>query len=213
MASVVTVALTAVMIGVMLVKLPAPAAADELGDEAQFVAMINEVRASEGLGTLEIDLELRTEARVWADQLRQDDELSHASDLSVGITSYWLKLGENVGVAPQDQIEALFDAFVASPDHYANLIDPDFTTVGIGVTYGDDGRIWTAHRFMATGADPATAPPTPTETATSAEPATTPATTVPASEPATLLATELATVPLDQTLVAELLDDLATVGI
>ncbi len=125
-----------------------PAAAAELSDEALFVALINELRVDEGLPTLTINAELTRESRVWADQLRTNGELSHAGDLSVGVTTTWLKLGENVGVGPIDRIEDLFDAFVASPDHYANLIDPTFEVVGVGVVYDDEGRMWTTHRFM-----------------------------------------------------------------
>ncbi len=125
-----------------------PAAAEEITDEAHFVGLINELRAEQGLTPLQINPELTRESREWAVQLRADDELSHAADLSVGITTVWLKLGENVGVGPVDRIDDLFDAFVASPDHLANLLDPSFEAVGVGVVYDDDGRLWTTHRFM-----------------------------------------------------------------
>lgn len=125
-----------------------PAAAEELTDEAHFVGLINELRAEEGLAPLSINAELTRESRQWAVQLRSNNELSHAADLSVGVTTVWLKLGENVGVGPIDRIDDLFDAFVASPDHLANLLDPSFEAVGVGVVYDDEGRMWTTHRFM-----------------------------------------------------------------
>ncbi|MGH1502545.1 MAG: CAP domain-containing protein [Acidimicrobiales bacterium] len=136
------------------------AGADTTTDEQRFVEKINELRTGLGLPPLTVDAELVAGSRDWTERLRSDGGLSHAPDLSVGVTSYWLKLGENVGVAPQDQLDALFDAFVASPDHYANLIDPDFTFVGVGVLYDDDGRMWTTHRFMELGEQPVA--PTPT---------------------------------------------------
>ncbi len=119
--------------------------------ERVFVEKINELRRAHGLGELEVDVELAAGAESWTEQLQVDDGLSHAADLSVGVTSYWLKLGENVGVAPVGEVEALFDAFVASPTHLANLIDPDFTHAGIAVQVDDDGRMWTTHRFMHLG--------------------------------------------------------------
>lgn len=127
----------------------APAAANEVTDEAQYIALINEIRAEAGLEPLLEHPELTDQARVWAIQLRSNDQLSHAGDLSVGVTGNWTKLGENVGVGPSDQLPAIFDAFVASPAHYANLMDPDFRFIGVGVVYDDEGRMWTAHRFMA----------------------------------------------------------------
>ncbi len=150
------------------------AGADTTTDEQRFVDKINDLRSEHGLGPLAVDAELVAGARDWTERLRSDGALSHAPDLSVGVTSYWLKLGENVGVAPKDQLDALFDAFVASPDHYANLIDPDFTYVGVGVLYDDDGRMWTTHRFMEVGEEPVPATPTvPTDDSTT--------TTVPSS--------------------------------
>lgn len=146
------------------------AAADSIGDESRFVNKINEVRASEGLAPLSLDAELTAQARIWAEQLRADDNLSHANDLSIGVTANWTKLGENVGVGPEDQLDALFEAFVASPDHYANLMDPDFRFVGVGVVYDDEGRMWTAHRFMAIAPPAQVAAGSTTQPAPTADP-------------------------------------------
>ena len=40
-------------------------------------------------------------------------------------------------------------AFINSPAHYRNLVDPAWTHVGVGVTFGGDGRMYTTHNFMA----------------------------------------------------------------
>ncbi len=144
----------------------------ELSDEQQFVDKINELRVGLGLEPLTVHPTLVPLARDWADHLRSQGALSHAPDLSVGVTEEWSRLGENVGVGPAGEVQALFDAFVASPSHYANLIKPDYRYIGVGVVYGGDGRIWTAHRFMALAsgasgapASPATSPTTPPTTA------------------------------------------------
>ncbi len=121
----------------------------EASDEQLFVDKINELRTGLGLEPLAVDPMLVPLARDWAAHLRSQGALSHAGDLSVGVTGDWTRLGENVGVGPTGQIQALFDAFVASPAHYANLVKADYRYIGVGVVYGDDGRIWTAHRFMA----------------------------------------------------------------
>lgn len=131
----------------------APAAADEVTDESRYIEEINNLRVASGLEPLVVHPELIEQARVWATELRANDELSHASDLSIGMTGNWVKLGENVGVGPSDRLPAIFDAFVASPAHYDNLMDPDFRFVGVGVVYDDQGRMWTAHRFMAIAPD------------------------------------------------------------
>ncbi len=127
-------------------------AADVTAEQA-FVDALNEIRADEGLPPLRLDAELTIAARNWTDTMvaNADDgagrnALAHAADLSVGISVYWTKLGENVGYGPD--VEVLVDAFVASPSHYRNIVDGDFESIGIGVSYDADGTMWTTHRFM-----------------------------------------------------------------
>ena len=79
--------------------------------------------------------------------MSQTGRLEHADDLSLGLSADWRKLGENVGVAPISQIDELFEAFVASPTHLANLIDPSFDLIGIGIVHAD-GDLWMTQRFM-----------------------------------------------------------------
>ncbi len=151
----------------------APAAADEATDESRYVERINDLRVASGLEPVTVHPELVEQARDWASQLRANDQLSHASDLSIGVTAEWVKLGENVGVGPDDQLPAIFDAFVASPAHFDNLMDPDFRFVGVGVVYDDEGRMWTAHRFMAvTPSDDVVAAGTTTQAADDEAPST-----------------------------------------
>ncbi len=45
----------------------------------------------------------------------------------------WTKLGENVGTGPSN--DPIWNAFVNSAHHYANIVDPDFNRVGVGVAY------------------------------------------------------------------------------
>lgn len=129
-------------------------------EEQQFVAKINDLRASKGLPTLAIDGELTTQARIWSTTMKNAGNIFHSQDLSAGITADWQKLGENVGVG--GTVGALFDAFVASPKHYENLVDPMYRSIGIGVVWDGD-RMFTAHRFMGLfPSSPAPKPATPT---------------------------------------------------
>ena len=126
--------------------------------EQEFVRLINDLRASQGLATLTVDLELTFQARIWSTTMRDRGDIFHSSDLGAGISANWKKLGENVGVG--GTVQALFDAFVASPTHYANLVDPDYRSIGIGVVW-DGSRMFTAHRFMAVFPPKAPAPEPP----------------------------------------------------
>lgn len=155
-------------------SLPDPASA-----EADFVARINQLRTSRGLAALSVDPELTDQARRWATTMAGQGRIFHAGDLSSGITANWQKLGENVGVG--GDTAALFQAFVDSPTHLANLVDPAFTRVGVGVVVSGN-RMFTTHRFMGL-APPA--PPPPAAPPTTAPPTTLPPTTAPTTAPPT----------------------------
>lgn len=119
----------------------------EQAEAVRFLGMINDLRTERGADPLRPDAELELTATAWAARMSQTGTLDHAEDLALGVTADWRKLGENVGVAPEQQIEELFEAFVDSPSHLANLIDPSFDLVGIGIVHAD-GKLWMTQRFM-----------------------------------------------------------------
>lgn len=154
----------------MLALIPSqPAAAAELDDEVRFLVLINGLRTSLDLEPLRVDPQLVAPSRDWAGQLSAAGSLSHAPDLSVGVSAEWTMLGENVGVASIGQTDQLFDAFVDSPGHYENLVNPDFGFIGVGVVYDGSGQMWTTHRFMSANATGQTATPTPATAGTAEE--------------------------------------------
>ena len=137
----------------------APASADvvDSGMEAAFVAKINALRASKGLGGLAVHSELVGIARNWAQAMANANQISHNPNFPNQVSANWRKLGENVGTG--GNVDVLFNAFVNSPAHYENLVDPAFNNVGVGVVI-KNGVIYTSHQFMQLGAAsaPAAAP-------------------------------------------------------
>jgi hypothetical protein len=133
------------------------------GLEADFVSRINSLRASKGLRQLQVSGELVGLARSWTDQMVAAGQISHRPNLGGSVSGGWTKLGENVGVGYD--VGGLMQAFIGSPAHYANLVDPAWTHVGVGVSMAGDGRMYTTHNFMALGGGapppPAPAPPPP----------------------------------------------------
>ena len=122
----------------------AAAQASTVSDEASFVAKINALRAGKGLSTLVVNDNLVAKARSWAATMAAAGRIWH-STLSDGITADWKKLGENVGMG--GTVDGLFAAFVASPHHYENLVDPAFDSVGIGVVM-NGSTIYVSQVFM-----------------------------------------------------------------
>lgn len=155
--------------------------------ESQFVSRINSLRASKGLSQLQVSGQLQGVARNWTEQMVQDGQISHNPNLGSQVSGNWTKLGENVGVGYD--VDGLMKAFINSPAHYRNLVDPDWNYVGVGVTIAADGRMYTTHNFMAmpssnpkppastpttrprsSGSTPPPPPPPPTTTTTAPPP-------------------------------------------
>lgn len=150
--------LGAVVAIAFFVALPAAAAsAEPVADEAQFLALLNQVRVSRGLNPVLPDAQLQSIARQWSERLRADGALSHNPNIA-GQVSNWRLIGENVGVGAT--VQQLHDAFVASPKHYENIAEPKFDYVGIGVVE-DAGQIWVTFDFKESKSAVATAPAVP----------------------------------------------------
>ena len=174
-------------------------------DEAQFVALLNQTRARVGAPPLIVDAQLTALARRHAQTMADAGKIFHANPISAGVTAPWVKLGENVGTGPS--VPPVMDAFIASAPHYANVIDPAFTYVGVGVVWVGN-QMFTTHRFMqlsssaappATTAPPSTPPPAPAPTtrpAPVAPPVTAPPVTAPAFTPASATPERVAVVLL-----------------
>lgn len=155
-----------------------PAGAAEPGLESQFVAQVNAVRAQAGLAPLQVHSQLTSVARSWADAQAGVNAISHNPNLAGQVAGGWSLIGENVGTGPE--VGGIMTAFVNSPSHYRNIVEPRFDYIGVGVTWGTDGRMYTTHVFMDLEASPAPAP-APAPAAAPATTAAAPATTAPAT--------------------------------
>jgi hypothetical protein len=184
---------------------PASAQADTTSDEAAFVAKINNLRAGKGLAALQVNANLVEKARAWSAGMADAGRIWH-STLSDGITEDWKKLGENVGMG--GSVDGLHRAFVNSPHHYENLVDPAFGYVGIGIVMSGDTIFVTEvfMQLMSAKAAPVVTPPTSPVTAsrptttTTANPAPKPAVAAakpPAPSPTTSTTTTTAPPPVE----------------
>jgi hypothetical protein len=116
-------------------------------DEAEFVALINELRAKEGAAPLTVHPDLVNVARGWTVKMKADRRISHNPNLRFEVTADWRKLGENVGMGPDVQV--LHEAFVQSPNHLKNLVDPTFDQIAVTIEYSDD-LFFVTQQFMDT---------------------------------------------------------------
>lgn len=168
------------------VAAPASTAGASGNTASDYVARINALRASVHVQPLYVDAQLTGLAQGWAQHMAATGVLSHSS-LTAGVTERWGKLGENVGTGPDNP--TVWNAFLHSAEHYANLVDPAYNRVGVGVAFGF-GSEWTCHKFMELlggGTPPPTSPP---PTTAAPRPTSPPVTT-----PPTFSSTPVVTVP------------------
>lgn len=151
----VSLALLAVLTFSVFGALASPAHADiDGGAEASFIGETNALRASRGLPGLVVHGTLVAKARGWAQHLSGTGTIFH-SNLPDGAPNEWVRLGENVGKGPS--VASIHAALVASPTHLANLLDPGFRYVGVGVVNAN-GTLYVSEVFMETASQPATMP-------------------------------------------------------
>jgi uncharacterized protein YkwD len=114
-------------------------------DARAFVALINEIRRAHHLKPLRLRGDLTSIAARWSARMAAIQKISHNKKFRYQISGWWL-LGENVGWT-NASVEYLHRAFLASPEHRRNILDPRFTAIGVGETVSKDGRIFVTEDF------------------------------------------------------------------
>ena len=124
---------------------PAAAFADSSASmESQFVAKMNAARQSAGLRPYSVSSDLTSIARQHSAQMASKQQLYHNPNLTSQVRN-WQAVGENVGEGPT--VSDIHTAFMHSPEHKANILDHDFTQVGVGVVVDKNGIIWVTEDF------------------------------------------------------------------
>jgi len=119
-----------------------PRARAEIGTEAWrlFVAT-NESRGRFGVPRLKLDREMSVAVRRHTTTMARAGKLSHTPDVGVYLDGIqWRVWGENVGFTPGD-VESMQRAFMDSPPHRGNILNPAFRRVAIGAVRLD-GTLW-----------------------------------------------------------------------
>jgi uncharacterized protein YkwD len=100
------------------------------------VCLINQERTSRGLPALKASPLLNLSAQGWTNVMVSTGNFWHGVDFATRITAVgfiWQDAGENIATGfqtPQDVVSA----WMASPDHCQNILDPLYTKVGTGLS-------------------------------------------------------------------------------
>src|ERR1700753_1105282 len=108
---------------------------------------VNQQRVAQGDHALGWNRTSAAKAQAWAPHMADTNTLSH-SVLTDGVGSGWSTLGENVGTG--GAVHDVHVGFMNSPVHRADILNPSFSSMGVGVAQSG-GRIWVAAVFEGRG--------------------------------------------------------------
>ncbi len=127
-------------------------------DEALSMRLINEERAEHGLPALLPDSLLTQVARQHSADMAKSHYFSHIEPpptkrnpldrfaLALGRQPGYV-VGENIARANQPLMGLIHAQMLDSPEHKANLLDAEYTRVGVGIYSLEDGRVWLTQMF------------------------------------------------------------------
>jgi uncharacterized protein YkwD len=124
--------------GVALVSCNAKA--DYLAD----AYLVNQSREQVGARPLGWSPALAAKAQAWAEHLAATGQLQHSS-LTQGVPAGWQALGENVGVG--GGIVDVHSAFLNSPEHRANMLNPTWRVMGLGAVRSGN-NVWVVEEYQ-----------------------------------------------------------------
>lgn len=115
--------------------------------EKEVADIVNRYRAQYGLKPVVLSEELSKVARLKSADMKEKGYFSHTSptygspfEMMKAFGINYRKAGENIAMG-QKTPEQVMTAWMNSEGHRANILDPDFTVIGVG--YVSDGSYWT----------------------------------------------------------------------
>lgn len=119
-----------------------PVSGNMSADEQKMINLVNQDRAANGLPALTFDSSLRAGALEHSRDMMQNNYFSHTSptqgDFTTRIRAAGVKYtaaGENI--AKYGSVESAEVGFMNSPGHRANILNANFTRIGIGIVYNN----------------------------------------------------------------------------
>ena len=121
--------------------------------EARILELTNAARKKEGLGPLTISLLLTEAARAHSKNQAMHDTMAHELDGKkpsdrVKAAGYrYRSTGENVAYGKGVNVDGIFEGWMKSPGHRANILKPEFTEIGIGAAPSATGKVYYTQDF------------------------------------------------------------------
>jgi uncharacterized protein YkwD len=139
-----------------------------LPEEREFIARVNDERTSRGLNALELDPLLVQVARSHSREMCDLNYFDHHSPtsnmrtpmdrflnglhLQSQATPNYVLVGENIYYCSESNetynVEFGHQALMNSPGHRANILEPRFAKIGVGIFRNDKGEFWVTEMFL-----------------------------------------------------------------
>lgn len=123
----------------------------QIGFVSEVVKLVNQERIKAGLSALSANVSIQAAAQVRAEEQKQS--FSHTrpngSHFSTALTQNGISFrsaGENIAIG-QKTPQQVMDAWMNSEGHRANILNPNFTAIGVGYTQSQGNTYW-AQLFM-----------------------------------------------------------------
>lgn len=139
--SIALVLLKAVVISVSLI-LPSYSVLSGAITQPNIVSLTNEARANQGLAALKTNAKLAAAAQAKAQDMLAKQYFAHTSPSGTTPWSWIRQAGYSYSVSGENlaihytTAEGAFAGWLASPSHRANIVNPKFTEIGVGVAEG-----------------------------------------------------------------------------
>jgi uncharacterized protein YkwD len=128
---------TRAVISQQCVGADSPATSAPLSEmRAAVVCLVNQQRALHGLPGLKASARLNRSAQSWNDWMVGSGQFTHGNNFAGRISAVgynWQTAGENIATGfatPRSAVQA----WMASPDHCRNILDPNFRDIGTGLS-------------------------------------------------------------------------------
>lgn len=109
--------------------------------EQEMLKLLNEARAQNNAPPLQIDMQTTNVARIKAQDMIDNNYFSHNSpkygspfDMMKSFGVSYVTAGENI--AGNQTVQAAHNALMNSPGHRKNILNPEFTHIGLGIKSG-----------------------------------------------------------------------------
>jgi uncharacterized protein YkwD len=114
-------------------------------DLDRIVADTNVYRAAVGLAPVKQDTRLNKVASDWTKVMAAENRRYHNDNLGAQLPAGWSADGENI--ANGQTVTTVVKAWYDSPSHRANMLNPRFNTIGVGIAYNSNGQLFFTQDF------------------------------------------------------------------